>query len=193
MASSDRKEGKVAKATRSPTRTDARISGEVRRLDDLRAVEVRRIDELRHVERRADRRLSKVQVRRLEAQQEAEARRVDALLADAKSAVALDRVRADMTASTLAEKVADSAVVLQEKGEATAKAGAIALEAAVRGLTDRIGPLEQSRYEQGGAKVQQQETRVQSNWTTDKVIAIAAVAFAGAFALADLILRTFTP
>jgi hypothetical protein len=150
------------------------------------------MDELRHVERKADRKLMKVQVKRLAAMQESEARRVDALLADAKSAVALDRVRADMTASTLAEKVQDSAVVLQEKGEATAKAGVIALEAATKAITDRVSPLEQARYEQGGAKEQKQETRVQSNWTTERVIAIVSVAVAATFALADLILRMTT-
>jgi hypothetical protein len=157
-------------------RTDSRISDEVRRLDDLRAVEVRRMDELRLVERKADHKLAKVNVKRLEAMQMAEARRVDALLADAKAAVALDRVRADMTASTLAEKVQDSAVVLQEKGEATARAGAIALEAATKSITDRVGPLEVARYEQGGAKEFQHERRDQTHWTTERVIAIVAIA-----------------
>ena len=169
----------------SPTRTDARISGEVRRLDDLRAVEVRRLDEIRRIERGADHKLAKVNVRRLEAMQIAEGRRVDALLADAKAAVALSNTRAEMTATTLAEKVADSAIALADKVEATAAAAAAAVSATSKAMSERIAPLEEARYEQRGGKEVQTEKRDQSRWTTQQLI----IAIGAAAAVMDFLVR----
>lgn len=168
-------------------RGDSRISGEVRRLDDLRAVEIRRLDELRvvaiqrldelsHAERKADRKLAKVQVKRLAAMQVAEARRVDSLLADAKAAVTLSNSRAEMTAATLAEKVTDSAAALAEKGEAIARAAAAATEATAKALSERIGPLEEARYEARGGRDVRTETREQSHWTTERIFAVIVIA-----------------
>jgi hypothetical protein len=134
------------------------------------------MDELRFVERKADHKLVRIQVKRLAAMQLAESRRVDALLADAKAAVVLQNSRAEMTAGTLAEKVTDSAAALAEKVEATATAAAAAVSATAKAMSERIGPLEQARYEQAGGKEYRVETRSQSHWTTERVIAIVAIA-----------------
>ena len=83
-----------------------------------------------------------------------------------------------MTAANLSEKAADSAIALAAQVEAVAKVAAASVEATTHSFSERIAPLEQLRFEQGGAKVQQHEAREQVHWTTERVIAVVAIVVA---------------
>jgi hypothetical protein len=131
-------------------RSDSRISGEVRRLDDLREMAIDRLDDLRRMERRSDHRFSKMRAQMTEAQMDGESKRIDALLAASAANVGLANARAEMTAATLAERVDTSAKTLATQVEVTAKAAAQAVEATRLTLEGRIKPLEDARYVEAG-------------------------------------------
>jgi hypothetical protein len=142
---------------------DLRLA-ELRRQDELRTAEAKRRDDLFAVEQRHRTEMREMMAVQLDARLNAEKERVNALLAAAQAAVALDRTRAELTASALAERVDTSAKTLSAQVDATAKAAESAVSAAATALNARIAPLEQFRFEQGGAKLQQVEGKSDNRW-----------------------------
>ena len=110
----------------------------------------RRLDDLRKMQAKHDSILAQKETARLDAIQLAETRRVDANRAADAAAVLLAVTRAELTASTLAEKVTDSAVTLASQVEQTKIAAAAGVDATTETLGGRIKPLEDARYEQAG-------------------------------------------
>lgn len=113
----------------------------------------------------------------------AEQRRVDANQAKSDANVGLANTRAEIEAKALADRVVTLATTLAAQVDATAKTNALVVEATTKALGERIAPLEQARYEQAGGKTQQSESRVQSNWTTERVMALIALVIAFAVLL----------
>jgi len=155
-------------------RADSRISGEVRRLDDLRKAD----SEFSRMERHYRSRLTKAESKRLDAVAETEKMRNDSLRADDRANVLLAAQRVDITATTLAERVDTTAKAAATATENSAVALRIKAEADGAVINTRLAPLEQARYENAGGKQQGQESRAQMHWTTERVIAVAAIAFA---------------
>ncbi len=155
-------------------RTDSRISGEVRRLDDLREADCT----LRKMERHYRSRLAKAESKRIDAVEIAEKGRIDALLAADRVNVGLAAARAEIVATTLAERVDTTAKAATTATEASAVALRVKAEADAAILANRIAPLEQARYENAGGKQQGQESRANMHWTTERVIAVIAIAAA---------------
>jgi poly-gamma-glutamate capsule biosynthesis protein CapA/YwtB (metallophosphatase superfamily) len=153
----------------------ALVAAAMARQDDLRAAEAKRRDDLFTVEQRHRSEMREQMGTQLDARLVAEKERVNALLAAAQSAVALDRTRAELTASALAERVDTSAKTLSAQVETTAKAAEAAVIAAATSLNSRIAPLEQFRFEQGGAKTQQVEGKSDNRWVLG--VAMSAPAF----------------
>jgi poly-gamma-glutamate capsule biosynthesis protein CapA/YwtB (metallophosphatase superfamily) len=151
------------------------VAAAMQRQDDLRAAETKRRDDLFAAEQRHRAEIREQMNTQLDARLNAEKERVNALLAAAQSAVALDRTRAELTASALAERVDTSAKTLSAQVETTAKAAESAVVAAATSLNSRIAPLEQFRFEQGGAKTQQVEGKSDNRWVIG--IAISAPSF----------------
>lgn len=133
-------------------------------MDDLRAME-------RHY-RSAGQRSER---RRIDAVEAAEGRRIDALLAADRANVSLANARAELTASNLAERVDTTAKAAAAQVESSAAALRGSSDATALTLAARIAPLEQARYENAAVKVEKQETRVQSNWSTQQVIVAIAM------------------
>ena len=156
------------------------------RQDDLRNAEKSRVDDVAKVEAAHRLEIRELESKFRDAAAVAESRRVDAVIAQQQQAVILASTRAELTASALAERVDTSAKALAERVDTSAKtlaesvkattdANAAALTAVVKSLTDRIGPLEQFRYEQGGAKIQSVEGKADNRWLIG--IAISAPSF----------------
>jgi hypothetical protein len=148
------------------------VEAAMQRQDDLRSAEFRRIDDLFMQERRHRAEMRELTNTQLEARLVAEKERVNALLSASAAATALDRTRAELTASALAERVETSARTLSAQVDATAKAAESAVAAAAIALNARIAPLEQFRFEQGGAKLQQVEGKADNRWVLAVVISI---------------------
>jgi len=153
----------------------ALVAAETKRQDDLRMSEFKRQDDLNAQERRHRAEIREQMNTQLESRLVAEKDRVNALLQAQQAAVALDRTRAELTASALAERVDTSAKTLSAQVETTAKAAESAVSAAATALNARIAPLEQFRFEQGGAKIQQTETKTDNRWIIG--LAISAPSF----------------
>jgi hypothetical protein len=156
------------------------------RQDDLRMAESRRIDDLVKQDMYYREKLRLIEQEHMSARFGTESRRVDAVIAQQAANVSLASQRAELTATALAARVDESARALAERVdtsakalaasvEATAKASAAAVDAQSKALADRIIPLEQFRYEQGGAKVQQSEGKSDNRWVIG--IAISAPSF----------------
>ena len=150
-------------------------AADIRRLDDLRACEVRRNDDLRTMERHYRTKLAKGEAKRINAVESAEGRRIDALLAADRANVSLANARAELTASNLAERVDTTAKAAAANVESSAAALRGSSDATAVTLAGRIAPLEQARYENAAVKVEKQETRVQSNWTTERIFAAIVI------------------
>ena len=105
----------------------------------------------------------------------AEARRIDALLAADRANVSLANARAELTASNLAERVDTTAKAAATQVEASAAALRGTAEVTASNLTARIAPLEQARYENAAVKTEQKDVRVQSNWTTERILAVIVI------------------
>ena len=153
----------------------ALVAAAMQRQDDLRHAEAKRRDDLFTVEQRHRAEMREQMSTQLESRLNAEKERVNALLAAAQSAVALDRTRAELTASALAERVDTSAKTLSAQVETTAKAPESAVVAAATSPNSRIAPLEQFRFEQGGAKTQQVEGKSDNRWMIG--LAVSAPSF----------------
>lgn len=110
----------------------------------------RRQDDLRLMQTEHQIRMDLKEAQRLDANALSEQRRVDANRAADAAAVILATTRAELTAGTLAEKVADSASTLVTQVEQTKSAAALAVDATTETLGGRIKPLEDARYEQAG-------------------------------------------
>jgi hypothetical protein len=150
----------------------------MRRQDDLRMAEARRRDDLFTQEQRHRSEMREQMATQLEARLTAEKERVNALLAAAQATSALDRTRAELTAAALAERVDTSAKTLAAQVDATAKAAENAVVAAATQLNARIAPLEQFRYEQGGAKSQQVEGKGDNRYLIGLVMSMPSVVIA---------------
>lgn len=155
-------------------RTDSRISGEVRRLDDLRTADKALIRMEHHYRSK----LAKTERRRVDAVALTEKMRNDALRADDRANVGLAAQRVDITATTLAERVDTTAKAATTATEASAVALRIKAEADGAIISNRLAPLEQARYENAGGKMQGQESKAEMHWTTERVIAVIAIAAA---------------
>jgi hypothetical protein len=110
----------------------------------------RRQDNLREMQTLHDHEMAQKESSRLDAIQLAETRRVDANRAGDAAAVLLAVTRAELTASTLAAKVTDSASALATQVEQTKDAAAAGVKATTETLGGRIKPLEDDRYERAG-------------------------------------------
>jgi hypothetical protein len=166
-------------ATNGGPVTVALIALEAKRQDDLRGAEIRRVDE-----RDADRERHRIEkdapeTKFRDAAALAEQRRIDANMAKSDAAVLLASTEAKLTASALADKVSISAATLVSTVEASAAALRATNEAMSKAQEARIVSLEQVRYEAAGGKTQRQEslvqthdTRVQSNWTIERVMTV---------------------
>lgn len=150
------------------------VNSAVARLDDIAAIERAHRSELRDLE-----------AKHRDSQQIAEKERVNALLSAAAAAAALDRTRAELTASALAERVDTTAKTIAAQVESTAKAADNAVVATATALNARITPLEQARYEQAGGKEQRSEKR-----QSDQYVIYLVMAAIGA---ASFILARLTP
>lgn len=155
------------------------------RQDDLRLAEAKRRDDLFVSEQRHRAEVRELTYASLEARLTAEKERVNALLQAQQAAVALDRTRAELTASALAERVDTSAKTLAAQVETTAKAAENAVAAAATALAARIAPLEQARYEQAGGKEQRTEGRQTNQYVIYLVMA--------GIGIASFILARMTP
>jgi hypothetical protein len=165
------------------------------RQDDLRQAESKRIDDLVKQDMYYREKLRLIEQEHMSARFGTESRRVDAVIAQQAANVSLASQRAELTATALAARVDESARALAERVdtsakalaasvEATSKASAAAVDAQSKALADRIIPLEQFRYEQGGAKTQQVEGKSDSRW----IIGIAMSAPAWILAIITLVL-----
>lgn len=161
------------------------VAAAMLRQDDLRKAESNRIDDLLKTREQAQRDLAHAESRRIDALTLAESRRIDALLAANQNAVALASTRAELTASALAERVDATQKTLAAQVDATAKASEAANVATAKALTDRIQPLEQFRFETGGAKTQQVESKSDNRWviglaisTPSFLLAVIALVYA---------------
>ena len=133
------------------------------------------MDDLRRVERFYHAKIAKGERKRINAVESAEMRRIDALLAADRANVSLANARAELTASNLAERVDTTAKAAATQVEASAAALRGTAEVTASNLTARIAPLEQARYENAAVKVEKQETKVQSNWTTERIFAAIVI------------------
>lgn len=149
-----------------------------RRQDDLRLASERRRNDLDRQEHSHRKELRKVEQRYSNAERVAEARRLDAIIAGQTAAAALDRISTQATASALAERVETSAKTLAASVQASATTLATGQDATTQALIKRIEPLEQFLYRQGGVKEQAGESRDRSQWTTERIMALLALAFA---------------
>ena len=156
--------------------TVALVALAVKGVDDLRASEVRRIDE-RDAMREAYRiELSVAEKARSDAVEIAEKERINSLLGAADARVTLASTRAEATAAALAERVEATRTTLAAEVAATATVAATAVATQATTFSERIGPVERAIIEIAAAKVQVQETRVQSNWTFERVLTILGLA-----------------
>lgn len=157
------------------------VEAAMQRQDDLRGESNRRQSDLDKQERRHRLELRDLESKYRDAQQAAESRRLDALLAAQNSAAALTATRAEATATALAERVDNSAKTLATSVEATAKAFQTAVDATAKAFSERISPLEQLRFEQGGRREQQTETRATTQWTIERVMAVIVILLGGLY------------
>lgn len=151
-------------------RADSRISGEVRRLNDLRKADLRHAHDLRKVDlRRADdlRTIERYYRRLLT---KAETKRVDALLAADRANVGLAAARAEIVATNLAERVDTTAKTAAMNVESSATAVRAATDASAQVLAGRITPLEQAQWGNVGSKSQHADDRRLGQWTTERIL-----------------------
>jgi hypothetical protein len=156
------------------------------RLDDLREAADRRQGALTKQERRHRKEIRSLETKYRDSQYAAEKNRIDAQLADAKNAVAIAAQRTELTATALAERVDTSAKALAVTVETTAKTLAAATDAIATAIGLRLAPLEQARFESGGAKEQRAEVKQDNRWLLGLVLGIpgfllAIVAVVGLF------------
>lgn len=159
-------------ATNGGPVTVALVALAVKGVDDLRASEVRRIDERDAMREDHRKELAYAEKERSDAVELAEKERINALLAAADARVGLATAEAKLTASLLAERVEATRTTLAAEVAATATAAATAVTTQATTFSERIGPVERAIIEIAAAKVQVQETRVQSNWTFERVLTI---------------------
>jgi hypothetical protein len=89
--------------------------------------------------------------------------------------VGLAAARAEIVATNLAERVDTTAKAAATQVEASAAALRGTADATALTLAARITPLEQARYENAAVVGEKRETRTQSNWTTERILAVIVI------------------